>query len=221
MPFSCNALRRLAAPVLLAVSLSACALGRSQVDIDGPVAVAPTNRVFAKIVEINDLRHFEASPDHAETPSLETASEITDPAITSRAIARKRGGFGMALGDVVLPAGKTVQDLIRAGATTALQDKGYTVVEASSSAYAGALPLAIDIDQFWAWMSPGAFGIPVSFNGKVTLRSDRLLAAAPAIAEVHSKDTLFFLTDGAWADTVRDGNNLLSDRMRDTIRPAP
>jgi hypothetical protein len=90
-------------PAVLVLLLSACAAGRSTVEITPPSAVNPDGTAYAKIVSVEDLRKFEARPDDAGTPSLQNASDITDPSITARAVARKRGGFGMALGDIVLP----------------------------------------------------------------------------------------------------------------------
>jgi hypothetical protein len=81
----------------------------------------------------------EARPDDAGTPSLQNASDITDPGITARTVARKRGGFGAALGDILLPPGQSVAALVRAAAQKALADKGYAVVEAGSPLHGVAL----------------------------------------------------------------------------------
>jgi hypothetical protein len=49
---------------------------------------------------VTDQRTFEARPRDASIPSLKEEADLTNRAITVRAIARKRGGFGMALGDI-------------------------------------------------------------------------------------------------------------------------
>src|SRR5579862_3762801 len=69
---------KLALPLLLAFSLSACALGRSVVDITPPQSTATDTKAYAKIVAVTDDRLFEAAPEDAGTPSLGDAKEITD-----------------------------------------------------------------------------------------------------------------------------------------------
>ena len=176
MPKAIRLLRIVVLPSLIAVALSACAIGRSVVDVDPPVSTAPVSGAhFVKIVAVNDLRHFEAAPSDAERPRLESSADIDNKAITSHAMARKRGGFGMAIGDVVLPDNKTVADLVRAAAQKALQDKGYTVVGAAAPQYAAAQPLSIDIDALWSWFSPGAFTVTIEFKSKLQLTGDAVV----------------------------------------------
>jgi len=95
---------------------------------------------------VTDQRTFEAS----SIPSLKEEADLTNRAITVRAIARKRGGFGMALGDIVLPEGQTVEGLVKDAVIRSLRESGYRVVDESDAA---------DIDQFLSWFSPGAFTV--------------------------------------------------------------
>jgi hypothetical protein len=141
---------KLIIPAAALLLLAGCAVGRSTVEITPPSAVNPDGGAYARIISVDDLRKFEVKPDDAGTPSLQNATEITDPGITARALARKRGGFGMALGDILLPPGQSVAGLIRAAARKALADKGYAVVEAGSPHYGTAVPINIDIVQFWS-----------------------------------------------------------------------
>jgi hypothetical protein len=211
-------LRNLAVPLLLAFSLSACALGRSTIDIKPPASTATDAKAFAKIVKVEDLRVFEAAPSDAGTPSLENADEITDKKITARAVARKRGGYGAALGDVVLPEGKTVAGLIRSAATRALQEKGYAVVEEGSPQYATALPLSIQIIDFWSWVAPGFWTMNLEFKSTLKLEGDALVGADPPAVVSHLKDYPMAVTDGTWADMVQRGINDVSDKIRDEIK---
>jgi hypothetical protein len=64
---------------------------------------------------VTDRRVFEVNPRQANIPSLMNDAEIKNPAITARAVARKRGGFGKTLGDVgdvLLPEGRTVTNVV-------------------------------------------------------------------------------------------------------------
>ena len=90
---------KLACLLLATTALFGCATSRSVVDIATP-AVANGNgqKVFISVL---DERRFELKPQVPEIPSLKEG-EITDKSITERAIARKRNGYGMGLGDVKL-----------------------------------------------------------------------------------------------------------------------
>src|SRR6185312_1795639 len=212
-------LRTLGFPLLLAISLSACALGRSTVDIKPPGNVATSGTAFAKIVKVEDLRVFEAAPSDAGTPSLENADEMTDKKITARAVARKRNSYGGALGDVVLPEGQTVADLVRSAAKRALQERGYTVVEEGSTQYATALPLNIQIVGFWTWVAPGFWTVNLEFKSILKLDGDALVGATPPPVESHLKDFPMAVTDGTWTNMVQRGIDDVSDRIRDAIKP--
>ncbi len=212
-------LRKLVLPLFLASSLSACALGRSVVDITPPKSTVTDNKAVAKIVKVEDRRVFEAAPDDAGTPSLQDAKDIADKTITARAIARKRGGYGQAFGDVVLPEGKTVADLVKSAATKALQDKGYAVVEEGSPQYTTALPLNIEIIDFWSWVAPGFLTMNLEFKSTLKLDGDALVGANPPPVMSHFKDYPMAVTESTWADMVQRGINDVSDKIKDEIKP--
>ena len=207
-------------PALVALLLSGCALGRSTVEITPPSAVNPDGGVDAKIVAVDDLRKFEARPDDAGTPSLQNTSDITDPNITARAVARKRGGFGAALGDILLPSGQSVAALVRAAARKALADKGYAVVEAGSPHYATATALNIDIIQFWSWFSPGFASVRIDFKGALTLHGAGLLGRDPMTVTSHVTHEGLAIFESDWKDIVQRGVEDLSQRIEERIRPA-
>ena len=216
-----HAIRALALPLLLLFSLSACALGRDVVDITPPTITATDAKAFAKIVSVEDLRVFEAAPTDAGTPSLQDAKDITDKNITARALARKRGGFGAALGDIVLPEGKTVAGLIRSAAAKALRDKGYAVVDKDAPQYADALPLNIEIKEFWAWFAPGAFSVNLDFQSTLKLSGDALVGANPPPVSNHLHQDALAATDGTWADLIQRGLNDTSDKIKDALKAPP
>ncbi|MGE5714119.1 MAG: hypothetical protein ACM32F_09610, partial [Betaproteobacteria bacterium] len=154
-----NARKCIAISALTVVGLfSGCATTTSTVDVQSaqapatqaPAAQAPAvaAKGFAKITEVRDIRRFEAAPKDPSTPSLENAQELKNTAITSRAIARKRGGYGMAFANVLLPEGRTVELVVREAVVKALNEQGYQVVDARSPQYEKALPMQVDIDQF-------------------------------------------------------------------------
>ena len=117
--------------VVALVLLAGCATNRAEVDVDvlppgNTQTPAPSNgkKVFVSAV---DERVFQVKPDSFDIPSLKH-DEIDDKSITERAIARKRNNFNWAIGDVLLPKGRTVAGLVSDAVASAYRQAGYEVV---------------------------------------------------------------------------------------------
>lgn len=135
--------------------LGACATSRSVVQIEEPDTIEnPTEGVEVRILEVNDKRQFEIDPPRPDIPSLAN-DEIDDDAITARAYARKRNTYGMALGDVLIPEGKTVADAIAKTVENGFQAAGYRVLTPVDPNYDKAADVKVDIAEFWSWFEPG------------------------------------------------------------------
>jgi hypothetical protein len=210
--------RAMGVAILLALTLAACATSRSVVDIQPPVSRAAAGAGLARIGEVRDLRKFEIEPRDPAVPSLGDAAEISDPRITARALARKRNTFGKALGDVMLPEGSSVAALVRGAARKALQDAGYTVVDEKSPDYAKAPILAVDIEEFWAWITPGFSAITIEFNSLVALKGDALIGANGASAKGVANYAGQAVFESDWTKTIADGLDDLTDKMRARVR---
>ncbi|HJV95116.1 MAG TPA: flagellar biosynthesis protein [Albitalea sp.] len=182
--------------------LGGCATTRSELKLasPAPVAQAPANGRSVVIRSIKDERIFEQAPQQASTPSLgfEGALKATDE-VKARAVGRKRGGFGMALGDVLLQNGQTVVGLVRENLSAAFQQAGYRVVD---EAAAGPSPLVLDvhIKQFWSWFQPGFWAITLNANIETTLVP--VGTAAPATVSVHVENSGMAATEGAWLEIL-------------------
>jgi uncharacterized lipoprotein YajG len=208
----------LAVAALAGLCLSGCALGRSVIDIQSPAAAASGSTGTAvKIVSVADRRSFEASPRSPSTPSLSDAAEINDPKITTRAVGRKRNGFGAALGDVVLPEGSTVTGLVRGGVQKALQEKGYRVVAETSPDYGAALPLSVEMQQFWAWLTPGVVSITVECQSAATMTGTSLVGTNPVQISAYVKYQSAAIFESTWADIVRRCVDDLSAKMKEKL----
>ena len=190
--------------VLATAVLSGCAASRSELDVPVPVSsVAPTKGAV-KIVEVLDKRVFEIDPRSPSTPSVR-GNEIQNKALTDRAVGRKRGGWGNAWGDVVLPEGETVSNLVEKTLSAALAEKGYAVVPKGSAGYETALPLSADIVKFWSWTN---FGIDI----KITHRSEIVLKGPWPVPEgsreIHGDafyNSYIAITEEDWADLLKNG----------------
>ena len=134
------------------VLLAGCATNRAEVDVLPPGDTQPPAPSNGKKVYISavDDRVFQIKPSSSDIPSLKY-DEIDDKSITERAIARKRNNFNMAIGDVLLPEGRTVSELVGNAVATAYRQAGYEVV--SSPGARDVSEVKVNIIEFWSWYS--------------------------------------------------------------------
>ena len=151
--------------LLSSLFLAGCATSRDVITLDTSDLKATTATTSnGKTVFINtvvDERVFEANPQEPATPSLDP-SESDTPDIRAHAIARKRNGFGKALGDILLAPNTSIPDLVTLGLTNALTEKGYTVLTKKEEVTADTYLVDVKVKKFWSWMNPGAFAITLS-----------------------------------------------------------
>ncbi|WP_411392484.1 flagellar biosynthesis protein [Pseudomonas sp. MPB23] len=153
---------RLVMGIAALMVLAGCATSRSEIDINvAPMSSAQVAASNGKKVQIStvDERVFQIDPRSPDIPSLKN-NEVTDKSITERAIARKRNGYGMALGDVLLPSGRTLSQLVNESVASAYKQAGYEVVTEPGAADATAVK--VHIVEFWSWFTPGFFSVDVS-----------------------------------------------------------
>lgn len=148
--------------VALAFVVSGCATTRGVLEVAEEESVNPESGQAVKIVQVVDTRQFQIDPPQADIPSLKN-NEINDPTITSRAIARKRNSFGKAMGDILLPEGQTVMDLVSSSLAKGLRENGFRVVSESDPDFAGAAPLEVEIQKFWGWFQPGFWQLKLHY----------------------------------------------------------
>ncbi len=143
--------------------LSGCATSRAIIDVPMPASgeVSKSNGKEIYINSVTDLRVFEVKPPVPSTPSLDPSEEQGDK-IKQRAIARKRSGYGMGLGDILLPEGKTVEFLITAALKQAFIEKGYSVLNKKEQITDNAYIADVKINKLWSWMNPGFLAITLS-----------------------------------------------------------
>jgi hypothetical protein len=140
---------------VVALTFGGCATSRSTVKPTVAAVANPTEGTAIKIVTVVDQRTFEHKPSDPSIPSLGSESDLANPAITNRAIGRKRGGFGMALGDVLLPQGQTVTSLVQDAVANAYRGAGYRVLTKDAEGFDTAIPVDVKIKKFWCWDTPG------------------------------------------------------------------
>ena len=193
--------RRILAVAAL-VLLAGCATNRAEVDVLRPgdtQTPAPSNGKKVYISAVDD-RVFQIKPSSFDTPSLKY-DEIDDKSITERAIARKRNNFNMAIGDVLLPEGRTVSELVGDAVATAYRQAGYEVVSAPGAR--DITEVKVQIIEFWSWYS--AEGV----LDKVLSNKSLLQIKAPGVP-AHPVNTLVsekvkVATDTDWKTITEAG----------------
>lgn len=211
-------MKRAIAALVLAWLMSGCAATRSTFDVPIPQAQPVSVKGFVKLTEVKDVRRFEVAPRNPSVPSLQNAEEIKDRAITSRAIARKRGGFGGALADILLPEGRTVEQLVREAVTKAVNERGYSVVGEKSPEFGKALPLQIDVQQFWAWFTPGFWQLSVEFEGILLLKGEALIGSKEERVRGYGIVKGMVATDNEWQEAMQLGIADLIEKVKATVK---
>jgi hypothetical protein len=145
----------------IALLSSGCVVGQRTIDLTIPQATSyPKSQGSILVGQVHDERQFANKPSDPSTPSVD--GDVTQLNATTKAlmIGRQRNGYGMAMGDIALPKDRSVILLTRELLIESLKRNGYSVstTEADRS-------IDVNIDEFWAWFSPGMWS--VSFEARV------------------------------------------------------
>ena len=187
----------------LIIFTSGCATKSLQVSIPTS-SETEMDKGYVRIESIQDLRKFERAPKGASTPSIE-GDLIEDKNITDKVIGRMRHGmYHKALWNYSLKGDKDIYSVCRKIVAGSLASAGYYVVTEGQEHYEDALPLAIDILQFWAWMQP-KFNIDLHFDGELRIRSLNNSQNVDINATGTHMLTTAFAGGSAWTKVVNDG----------------
>ncbi len=148
--------------LLSVIFLSGCVVGTRTVSLSIPEF--PDNKVGKGeifISSIEDNRVFESKPAQPNIPSVKGNLDSMSKDERSRMIGRQRNGYGMAMGDIALPADDSVIKQTKVLLEEALNSRGYAIAKNSDASKSA----SVSIDEFWAWFSPGMF--TVSFEARV------------------------------------------------------
>jgi hypothetical protein len=181
----------------LALAVSGCSsigtMGRSVIALPPAPAAAALDASAPAVVirSVSDGRAFEVSPRNPSTPSL--GPEGGDASVQARAIARKRNGYGAAVGDVLLAEGQTVEGVTREHVVAAFQQAGVRVID-ESAATAETPRVDVRIDRFWAWLHPAVM-IHQTTHIEVSLA---VAGAGPVVVTGHAEGEGPIPPDRVW-----------------------
>ena len=194
---------RMVALLFIGAILGGCATSRSEISLPSPHAASKPQTTTGRTVvirSVKDERVFEEAPSVPSIPSLgfEGALKASDD-VKARAVGRKRGGFGKAMGDVLLENGQTVVGLVRENLTTVFQQAGYQVTSEGATDPTF-LVVDVHVKQFWSWFQPGFWAIKLHANIETNL--DISGTTSPTTISVHVEDSRQMATEGAWLQIV-------------------
>jgi hypothetical protein len=184
--------------------LSGCATSRSVIDVPIPVSgeISKSNGKEIYINLVTDKRLFEIKPPEPSTPSLDPSEEQGDK-IKLRAIARKRNTYGMGLGDILLPEGKTVNLLIDAALRQAFIESGYKVINSKEQITNNTYVVDAQINKFWSWMNPGFWGITLSTEISTDIAIKDNSTIDNKIINVKASDTFQTGSEDNWLEAIQ------------------
>lgn len=194
---------RIALGMAAILLLAGCATSRSEVDVintqPSSAQVGAVSNGKKVIIRSIDERDSQIKPRSADIPSLKN-DEITDTSITERAIARKRGAFGKAYGDVLLPSGRTVSGVVNEAIASAYRQAGYEVVVDPGAS--DATQVKVHIVEFWAWFSPGFFSVAVNNKAHLKIETE---GAADLEVVTRKRESMQAVTDSDWQEITEAG----------------
>lgn len=196
--------------------ITSCATSRGTLALDVQSSANPNSGPTVQIVSVTDQRKFELKPSSPATPSLRDG-QIHDQELTTRAIARKRNGYGMALGDIVLEDGSDVETLIRNIVTQSLRQAGYRVLEADPSHSGQAVPLEVEIEKFWAWFQPGFWAAHLEFESQIKIFGPIAPFENGQVCQGHVRLATQAASSRAWRNAFNKG---IADLQKDIERCA-
>jgi len=170
---------------------------------------AVTKAIPVFIASIEDNRVFELKPGDPSTPSLKDG-QIDNRQLTSRAIARKRNSWGKALGDVMLPEDRSVMQVIEENLTKTLEENGYRVVEEPGE---GVAEIAVNIEKFWAWFTPGFWALKIEFQSELKIESTLPALQSDTVIKGYAHQKHQAATGGAWVQTMQVGMDDLRSNL--------
>lgn len=175
--------------------LSGCATKRGEVALQVPIvktdAISQSNGKQVYINSVVDKRFFEFKPTEPSIPSLDP-SETQSDAIKARAVGRKRNGYGMALGDILLNENQSVSSVIKDSLKGALIDKGYQVIENKEQITPQTYIADVKILKFWSWMNMGFWALTISCE--IETNVDFKKEGSPETYSLHVKAADSFQT---------------------------
>jgi uncharacterized lipoprotein YajG len=200
--------------------LAGCATNRGYLNINVPQeAMVQENGKQVFIRTVVDDRVFENKPTTPDIPSLGfRRGQPEDKAIKSRAIARKRNGYGKAMGDILLKENQSVESVIFDATQNSLYGLGYTVTNNKDTAKDDAILMDISIDKFWTWMNIGFWTLRIDTVIKTTLSVILPTGDKNFVIETYVKNPCQAGTSANWQKALRLAIQDYMSQVKDKLK---
>ncbi len=207
-------IKRLLSLCVICVFATGCAT--KSLKVTTPAVKPPATVIgYVKIENVKDFRAFSVAPKDPALPSIE-GDQINDKKLTDKSIGRMRHGmFHNALWNYSLKDKETIYSVSERIVSNSFTAAGYQVVSKGDAQYDSAVPVSVDVIQFWAWMQP-KFNIDLQFDGELAVKSkDNSIA-------VTAKGTHMFSTafagGGNWTEVVNKGVEKLQANLTNELK---
>jgi len=185
------------------LTLTSCATNRSVLNVtpEEPLPSTFLNK-SAVIRSTTDARQFMDKPPTPDIPSLGQGGVLKhNSELRSRAIGRKRNGYGKALGDVFLEENNSVQNLVINTLTNVLNKYGYKIYNVNSSYPQDTIFIDITINKFWSWIDIGfwSIGVEAEIDTDVSITYDDNKTKS---ISARTSNRVMAATDSAWKETI-------------------
>lgn len=194
--------------------VTGCATSRSVVSIGSQGVYNNANPIEGQAVkiEVADVRVFEARPPTPDIPSLKDG-DIRNTATTTRAIGRKRNGYGRALGDILLPEGQTVAMITTDAIANGFKQAGYRVLKAGDPGYEQAADVKIKLKQYWSWVDIGFWALTLHCRAEVEMTGPvtGLEKGLVVISEAQQQAGAAF--EETWQEIANEGLSALTKEV--------
>ncbi|HIJ78974.1 MAG: hypothetical protein OEY01_07875 [Desulfobulbaceae bacterium] len=194
-----------------------CATNRGVVNLqlEGSTVSQATNGKSIFVQSVSDARVFEEAPRSADIPSLGFGgATAASNEIKKRAIARKRNGFGKALGDILLDEGQTVEKVVKDTVCRSFKELGYEVIDDPAKVDKDTIIAKVTIDKFWSWMNPGFWAITLNseISTKIELKDSSKQIDETIYAKVDGKYQV--AGTGNWLEIMQKGLTEYSGKLK-------
>ena len=199
--------------------LGGCATNRGVVSLQISEPKTPSN-FNGKTICINsvtDDRTFQQNPPSADIPSIGFGgADNASKELKKRAIARKRNGFGKALGDILLEEDQTVESVVKKALTKGFCELGYKVIDKKEKAKTDTIIVDVSITKFWSWMNPGFWAISLSseIETKITLTKPK---NETKVIHVKSHGKYQTASGGNWIEVMKKSLQKFNEKLKENF----
>lgn len=207
------------AAIAAVTQVTGCAMVQTTANLETPVVANPTTGSVVKIVSVTDNRKF-VYPHEAgdcETPSVDSEQALKNTDLKARAYARQGrcdGGEWANHAMEVVPPGQTVASKVKEAVVSGFRKAGYRVSDNDPSA----IPVTIQVDQFWTTFALDGWGAKFIYSYKIVLMTPN---GTPRDLSRSEEDKFIFGMGNKLAKYSEIALSQISEQTATSIKASP